>query len=175
VKVGRIFRRFLVPSFVRTFVYLLKYRALVSSRAEVDLSDLLELGRGTEVAAFAKVKALGGPLRIGRKCSIGPGCFLSSGTAGIRIGDHVMIAANTVLVANNHRYDRVEVPMNEQGLTSLGIVVEDDVWIGSNCTILDGSHIEEGCIIAAGSVVSGRIARRNIAAGNPAKRVFERR
>jgi len=175
VKPGRIVRRFLVPSIARTVIYLWRFRALVSSRAEVDLSDRLELGRGTEIAAFAKVKALDGPLRIGKKCSIGPGCFLSSGTAGIQIGDHVMIAANSVLVANNHRYDRVDVPMKEQGLTSLGIVLEDDVWIGANCTILDGAHIEAGAIISAGSVVSGRIKRRQIAVGNPAKGIFERR
>lgn len=175
MKLGRLVRRFLVPAHFKTLVYLFRHRAMVSPRAEVDLSNRLILGKGTEIAAFTKIKALDGPVLIGAGCSLGPGCFLSSGTAGIRIGDHVMIAANSVLVANNHRYDRTDVPMKEQGRTSLGIVVENDVWIGSNCSILDGSHIETGAVIAAGSVVSGRIAPRQIAVGNPAKGIFERR
>lgn len=175
MKVGMVVRRFLVPSTVKTLIYVIRCRALISPRAEVDLSSNLSLGKGTEIAAFTKVKATDGPVSLGRDCSVGPGCFISSGTAGIKIGDNVMIAANTSIVANNHRYDSIDKPMNKQGHTSLGIVIEDDVWIGSNCAVVDGSHIETGAVIAAGSVVSGRIAKRKIAVGNPAKAIFERR
>jgi len=175
VKIGRVARRFLVPAFVRTIIYRLRFRAFVSPRAEVDLSDRLILGKGTEIASFCKIKALDGPLHMGDHCSIGSGCFLSSGTAGIQIGSHVMIGANTVVVANNHRYDRIDVPMKQQGLNSVGVVIEDDVWIGANCSVMDGAHIETGAVIAAGSAVSGRIPARRIAAGSPARIIFERR
>ncbi len=171
----RVLQRVLVPSIVKTAIYYFRFRALVSARAEVDLSSNLVIGRGAEISAFAKVKAIGGPLHIGSRSSIGTGCFLSAGYGGIRIGDDVMIASNVVIVANNHRYDRVDVPMNQQGGTSQGIVIEDDVWIGANSCIMDGAHIETGVVVAAGSVVSGKVAKRSVVVGNPARSVFERR
>ena len=48
-----------------------------------------------------------------------------------------------------------------------GIVVDDDVWIGANCAILDGSHLAQGCVVAAGSVVRGHLAEYTIYGGNP--------
>jgi acetyltransferase-like isoleucine patch superfamily enzyme len=50
-----------------------------------------------------------------------------------------------------------------------GVVVEDDVWIGANCVLLDGTHIESGAVIAAASVVSGRITGNAVWGGNPCK------
>jgi acetyltransferase-like isoleucine patch superfamily enzyme len=175
MNIGRLVRRFLVPSAVRTIIFAVKFRAYVSPRAEVDLSPNLRLGKGVTISAFTKVKAMLGPVSIGARTSIGPGCFISSGTTGIRIGDDVMIAANTAIVANNHRYERLDIPINQQGNSSLGIVIEDDVWIGSNCSVLDGAKIGTQAIVSAGSVVSGNIAARQLATGNPAKAIFERR
>jgi acetyltransferase-like isoleucine patch superfamily enzyme len=48
------------------------------------------------------------------------------------------------------------------------IVIHDNVWIGTGCTILPGSEIGEGSIIGAGSVVSGLIPEKSLAKGNPA-------
>lgn len=168
-------RRFLVPGFLRTIIYALKYRALVSPKAEVDLSPNLVLGRGVTISAFAKVKATDGVVRIGARTSIGPGCFISSGTAGVEIGEDVGIAANSVIVANNHSYDSLDRPISQQGHTSLGIVIGDDVWIGANSSVMDGSQIGPHCIVTAGSVVSGKVAPRLIVSGNPARKIFERR
>lgn len=50
-----------------------------------------------------------------------------------------------------------------------GIVIEDNVWIGANCVILDGVTIGTGSIIAAGSVVSRSVAPYTILGGNTAK------
>lgn len=175
MKIGKIARRFLVPAFVRTIYYLIKYRAFVSPRAEVDLTSNLVLGRGAVVSAFTKLKATDGRVHIGANAMIGPGCFISSGTAGIRIGQDSMIAANTVMVANNHIYDRLDLPVNRQGLRSRGIELGKDVWIGANCSVLDGSNIGDQVIVNAGSVIGGNVTPRQIVAGNPAKPVFERR
>lgn len=48
-----------------------------------------------------------------------------------------------------------------------GIVVEDDVWIGANCVLLDGAILRRGCVIGAGSVVRGEVPAYSIQAGNP--------
>ena len=175
MRLAKIARRFLVPSIVRTVIYGLKYGAYVSPRAEVDFTPNLVLGKGVVISAFVKLKATDGPVRVGARTSIGSGCFISSGRAGIDIGEDVMIASNATLVANNHRYDRVDVPMNSQGLDSAGIRIDRDVWIGANTVVLDGAEIGTGCVISAGSTVSGKMRPRSIATGNPAKTIFERR
>ena len=51
-----------------------------------------------------------------------------------------------------------------------GIVVEDDVWIGANCVILEGARLRKGCVIAAHSTVSGEIEPYSINVGSPARR-----
>lgn len=175
MRLGTFARRFLVPAHLRTLIYYLKSRAFVSPKAEVDFTPNLVLGKGVVISAFSKVKAAHGPLVCGDGVMIGPGCFVSSGSRGIRIGEHTMIAANAVIVGNNHSYDRLDVPIKEQPLRSVGIEIGPDVWIGANVCVLDGAVIGEGVVVSAGSVVSGTIPPRTIVAGNPAKPVFERR
>lgn len=175
MRLAKIARRFFVPALLRTVIYGLRYRAYVSPRAEVDFTPNLVLGKGVVISAFTKIKATDGPVVIGPRVSIGAGCVLSSGTAGITVGADVLIAANTVVIANNHRYDSLERPINQQGLRSQGITIGNDVWLGANCSVVDGTNIGESTIINAGSVVSGRVPPRKILAGNPARVIFERR
>lgn len=50
------------------------------------------------------------------------------------------------------------------------VVMEEHVWIGANCTLLKGSVISRGCIVAAGSVMAGKTeAERAIVSGSPIK------
>lgn len=49
------------------------------------------------------------------------------------------------------------------------IVLEQDVWLGTNVTIKGGVTIGEGAVVAAGSVVTKNIPSFSIAAGNPAR------
>lgn len=156
-------------------IYGLRYTAFVSPRAQVDLTTNLRLGKGVVISAFTEIKASDGPLVIGPRTSIGPGCFISAGTGGITIGADGLVGANTVIVANNHRYDTLEQPINTQGLRSMGITIEDDVWVGANSCVLGGAHIGASSIASAGSVISGRVPYGMIVAGNPAKPLFQRR
>ena len=77
----------------------------------------------------------------------------------VEIGDYCMISANTCIVGNNYEYNRLDIPIREQAKTSKGIRIGRDVWIGANCTILDGASIGDGCIIAPNSLVSGAAQR----------------
>jgi len=49
------------------------------------------------------------------------------------------------------------------------IIVEEDVWLGINVTLLNGTHIGRGCIVGAGCVVSGEWPPYAVIAGNPAR------
>lgn len=174
MELSKIARRFL-PAPLVTLVYWLKFGCLISPRAEVEFSPKITIGRRTQISSYTKIKAFDGPLTIGRDVSIGVGCFIGSGTAGTSIGDDCLISPNVMIMANNYRYDRLDVPIRSQGSTSRGVEVGDNVWIGAGVVVLDGSKIGAGVIVAPNSVVSGRVPPNTIVRGDPAKVVFERR
>jgi acetyltransferase-like isoleucine patch superfamily enzyme len=172
---GLVARRFLVPAFVVSLYGLVRWRARISTRAEVELSGNLRLGRNTTVSSFTKIKVTDGPLIAGAHCGFGTGCFISAGAGGIELGDHVLCGPNVVLIASNYSYERLDVPLEQQGQTSLGIRIGRNTWIGANSVILDGSVIGENSIVAAGSVVNRQFPPNAIIQGNPAKLIIQRR
>lgn len=142
------------------------------------LADLEDSVRGSRIVvsahavidAFVKIKPAGGrgDVCIGERTVINSGCVLYTGN-GLHIGKDVAIAANCTFAPVNHEYRRRDQLIREQGFrpSKGGIVVEDDVWIGANCVILDGAILRRGCVIGAGSVVRGEIAAYSVHAGQP--------
>ena len=172
---AKLAQRFLLPGFVISLVYAVRFRAMVSPRAEVELSPLLKLGKGTQISSFTKTKASDGPLTIGARVSIGSCCFIHAGSAGVSIGDDCLISPNVSIVGSNYRYDRLDIPIQRQGEITKGITIGNDVWIGVGCAILDGARIGDHAIVAPNAVVAGPVAANVIVAGNPAKPIFTRR
>lgn len=149
--------------------------ANISSLADIEDSirgTIISIAARTVIDSFVKVKPAGGmgDLVIGEDCVINSGCVLYTGN-GIHIGDRVAIAANCTFAPSNHEYKKRDLPIRAQGFkpSKGGIIVENDVWIGANCVVLDGAILREGCIIAAGSVVRGEIPAFSISGGNPLK------
>lgn len=176
MRAGVALRRFLLPRSWITLHAWLRFRCRVSPRAEVELSPLLTLGRGSSIGSFTKVKASDGPLTIGSNVDIATGCFLSSHRAGVTIGDDCLIGPNVSIVGNNYRYDDLETPIRRQEKVSdQGIRIGANVWIGAGCVILEGAEIGSGAILAPNSVVSSRIPENSIVQGNPGKVIFTRR
>ena len=173
-KFALLVRRFLIPRTFVTLYGLLRWRANISTRAEVELAPTLKLGRGTTVSSFTKIKVTDGPLITGRQCGFGTGCFIAAGPGGIEIGDHVIFGPNVSVIAVNYRYERLGIPLEEQGLTSVGIRIGRNVWIGANSVILDGTVIGENSIVVAGSVVNRHFPPNSIIQGSPAKLVLSR-
>ena len=130
------------------------------------------IGAHSQVYDFVVIRAVGGEgdIVIGEHCYINPHCTLYSG-AGIRFGNYVLVGPGCSIVPANHAFDRTDTVIRKQGFMPSrgGVVVEDDVWIGANCVLLDGTHIESGAVIAAASVVSGRITGNAVWGGNPCK------
>lgn len=147
--------------------------ARVSALADIEDSvrgSRIVVGARSVVDSFVKIKPAGGvgDVVVGPDCVINSGCVLYSGN-GIVIGKGVAIAANCTLAPVNHEYQRRDLPIRSQGFRNSkgGIVIEDDVWIGANCVLLDGACLRQGCVIGAGSVVRGEVAAYSIQAGNP--------
>jgi acetyltransferase-like isoleucine patch superfamily enzyme len=174
-KTAALVRRQLTPGIWTTLAGYLRFGCLISPRAEVELGPQFTIGRGSQVSAFVKIKSADGPLKIGARTSFGAGGFIVSGPAGLEIGDDCLISPNVCIIASNYRYDRLDRPIREQGLSSRGIRIGNDVWVGSNSTILDGAEIGSGSIIGPNAVVGSEIPPHSIAQGNPAKVIFQRR
>ncbi|MEJ2502156.1 MAG: acyltransferase [Gemmatimonadota bacterium] len=175
MRLSSIVRRFFVPKVFVTLYLYSRHRCLVSPRAEVELSSTLSIGRSTKVGSFTKIKSADGPVSIGRDCSVATCCSLLTGAGGLRIGDDVMIGPSTTIVSTNLGYGRMDIPMRQQAQQSKGIAIGSNVWIGANCSILDGAKIGSGAVVAANSVVSGPVPENAVVSGNPAKVIFIRR
>lgn len=103
-------------------------------------------------------------IHIGRKVFINSGCkFQDQG--GIYIGDNVLIGHNVVLATLDHDL----APSRRADMIPQSIHIGNNVWIGSNSTILGGVTIGENAVIAAGSVVTKNVPENTVAAGVPAK------
>jgi len=134
----------------------------------------VEIGAGTyvmhgsvlHVYNFRNLPRAG--IRIGQGSLIGERNILR-GQGGIRIGDRVYTSPMVQIVAVNHVFEDPERPFTEQGITAEGIVIEDDVWIGSGAIITDGVHIGRGAIVAAGAVVTRDVAAHTVVGGVPAR------
>ena len=86
------------------------------------------------------------------------------------IGNYVMMGEDCTIITRNHKFDRTDIPMMEQGFEEEKPVhIVNDVWIGDRVTIMPGVHIGDGCVIGAGAVVTRDIPPYSIAAGVPAK------
>ncbi len=130
--------------------------------------DRLAVGDRTYIAALAYVT---GDLTIGADCSINPYAVVRG---EIRMGDGVRIGAHTSILGFNHSMS-TDRPIFEQGTWSKGITLGDDVWIGSNATILDGVTVGDHVIVGAGAVVTKDVPDWAVVAGNPARVIRDRR
>ena len=91
------------------------------------------------------------------------------GQGGVHIGDRVYLSPLTQIIAVNHVFDDPNRPFIQQGITAEGIVIEDDVWIGSGAVVTDGLRIGKGAVVAAGAVVTRNVPPHAVVGGVPAK------
>lgn len=120
-----------------------------------------------------KCITMGDNVFIGRNCSI---TTSHSGRSPIVFGNNIMLAERVQVIGGNHAFDRIDIPINQQGEGKQGtIIIEDDVWIGASAIILTGITIGKGSIIAAGSVVTKDVKPYSIVGGNPARFIKSRR
>lgn len=110
-------------------------------------------------------------IQIGKNTTINRNvCILTK----VSIGENCSIAPNVVIVGSIHHIEDASKTIKEQGTSSKGIVIEDDVWIAANATVLDGVRIGKGSVVGAGSVVTHSVEPYSIVAGSPAKLIRKR-
>jgi acetyltransferase-like isoleucine patch superfamily enzyme len=155
--------------------------AIISPLADIEDSirgSLIAIGEHSIIDSFVKIKPTGGNgnLIVGEYVVINSGCVLYTGH-GIQIGNNVAIAANCTFAPVNHEYRDKQSLIRKQGFlpSKGGIVIEDDVWIGSNCVLLDGAILRRGCVVGAGSIVRSELTEYSVYAGHPLQLMGVRR
>lgn len=108
-------------------------------------------------------------ITIGSNCRIHGTCIHAYNS--IKIGDNVLIAANTQIIDGNGHQLSFDNTSDRINTTDKGkpIIIESNVWIGANCFILGGVTIGEGAVVSANSVVHKDVKPNTIVGGNPAK------
>lgn len=150
--------------------------AQISQLADIEDSQRgtrIVIDAGVQIDSFVKIKPAGGlgDVHIGKNTYLNSGVVIYTGN-GIAIGENVLIASNCTLAPVNHAFQRRDLKIVEQRFQPSrgGIVIEDDVWIGANCVVLDGAVIRRGCVIGAMSLVRGELEAYGIYSGIPAQK-----
>lgn len=131
----------------------------------------VRMGAGSSVAAGAFLR---GPLVLGANVSVNPNARLDGGAAGITVGAGTRIASGACLYAFDHGLapDR---ELRVQPVTSRGITVGADVWIGANACVTDGVSLGDHAVVGMGAVVTRDVPAWAIVGGVPARVIGDRR
>jgi acetyltransferase-like isoleucine patch superfamily enzyme len=139
----------------------------------------ITIGNNSGIGAFSSIivstsfQNIGSYIRIGSNVGIGEFASLG-GAGGLEIGDDCIIGQYFSCHPENHIHSNPEEPIRLQGVERKGIRIGSNCWIGSKVTILDGVNIGNGCVIAAGAVVTKSFPSNSILAGVPASILRDR-
>jgi acetyltransferase-like isoleucine patch superfamily enzyme len=138
------------------------------ARNGVSLGDNVTIREYSIVECTGVLRFPGEGLVIGNDVGISQYCFI--GVRGpVHIGNNVQFGPRVTVYAENHNFDDINRLIREQGVHRQGITIEDDCWLGSGCSILDGVTVGYGSVIAAGSVVTKSVPPLSVVAGVPGR------
>ncbi len=134
----------------------------------------LTIGNRSGIGAYSQVVIATTPghpgkhITIGNRVGIGEYAYLG-GAGGLTIGNDCIIGQYFSCHPENHNFTNTQTPIRLQGTTRKGITIGANCWVGAKVTVLDGVHIGQGCVIAAGAVVTQSMPPNAVVAGVPAK------
>jgi virginiamycin A acetyltransferase len=153
----------------------------ISNLASIEVSSKgtdTVIGALTVIDDFVKIKHVGGTgnIIIGKNVNINSGTVLYSGN-GIKIGDNTLIGPNCSITSVEHKFIKKNELIRNQGFkkSKPEIIIEEDVWIGSNVVILGGAIIRKGSVIGANSLVNKETESYTINYGTPLKKISYRK
>lgn len=143
---------------------------LVLGANRVEIGANFSTWRGCTLAACSD-----GAVTIGDHVSLNANVYINACCGGrITIGNDVLIGPNVVMRSSDHRTSDAGTKIRLQGHVTGEIVVEDDVWLSANVTVVGGVRIGRGAVVGANAVVTSNVASNTIVGGVPA-RVIGRR
>lgn len=149
-----------------------RYRMFISLKKLLLLAMGAKIGKGVVIYPGVWI-APGRNLTIGNNVDLAKGVLISS-AGGVEIGDRTLVGYYTQIFSTNHLIPNLKGRIFGSGHEKKKVTIGKDVWIGANCIILPGINIQDGAIIAAGSVVTKDVSAYSIVGGNPAKFIRKR-
>jgi maltose O-acetyltransferase len=129
---------------------------------------IIRVGKNSSILMSVRIR--GRNISIGNNTIINGDCLLDGrGQSHLEIGDNVDIAPYVKIWTVDH-----DPNSSNHAARAKNVVIEDHVWIASSVTILPGVTLGEGCVVAAGSVVTKDTEPYAIVAGVPAKKIGDR-
>jgi acetyltransferase-like isoleucine patch superfamily enzyme len=154
--------------------------ARIARGVEIRSPERLTLGDGVVIDFGVMLHCGGmdwsppeGRISIGARSYIGPNSVLF-GAGGIEIGEAVQVSPGVVITSHQHTFTRADAEIRDQPIEFARVVIERDVWIGANATILPGVRIGAGTVVGAGAVVTADLPPGVVALGVPARVARER-
>ncbi|WP_075342094.1 acyltransferase [Tenacibaculum agarivorans] len=144
------------------------------SKKGIKIGDNFTLKDNCIIDCTGVIRDLGEGLSIGDNVGISENCFIQV-RGEVIIGNNVIFGPSVSIFSENHNHDDVNQTIVSQGETRKGVIIQDNVWIGTKATILDGVVVGEGSIIAANSVVTKNVEPYTVVAGIPAKTIKSRK
>lgn len=132
------------------------------------LGDNVKIGAYSYVTCTSHLSKYGKGLKMGNNSAIGEFTHFGA-SGGIEIGDDVIMGSYISFHSENHVFEDRSKPIREQGVTSKGIKLGNNIWVGAKVTFLDGSSVGDNSVVAAGAVVNGNFPPNSLIGGIPAK------
>jgi acetyltransferase-like isoleucine patch superfamily enzyme len=139
----------------------------------ITFGDHVSIARDSILLCTGIISIKGTGINIGNGTGINARAYLA-GQGGITIGNDVIIGPNVQIFSENHNFSDLDIKIKEQGFTKKPVTIGNNCWFGAGVTILGGVNIGDGCVIAAGSVVTKSIPSNSVVAGVPAKVIKSR-
>jgi acetyltransferase-like isoleucine patch superfamily enzyme len=143
-------------------------------RTGIRLGESVTLRRGVHIEVTSVLRDIGEGCVLGDRVGVSEGTYL--GAKGLlTVGADSKFGPQCIVIAENHRFDDVDVPIRLQGVERRGVTIADDCWLGAGVRVVDGVSIGRGSVIGAGSVVTKNIPEYAVAVGDPARVIRSRR
>ena len=137
-----------------------------SVRMDTPPYRLFSLGQNSVVESYSCINNAVGDVIIGDHTRIG---IHNTIIGPVTIGSHVNLAQGITVTALNHNFSDTTKRIDEQGISTNPVTIEDDVWIGANAVILPGVTMGQHAVVAAGAVVTADVPANTVVGGVPAR------
>lgn len=150
--------------------------ATINRRVIIDgyCKEKLIIGISTKIGSYSEISCTshfskyGKGFKIGSNSGVGKFAFFGA-SGGIGIGNDVIMGEYVSFHSENHNFSDPNKLIREQGVSSKGILLGNNIWVGAKVTFLDGAKIGDNSVVAAGALVTGQFPNNVVIGGIPAK------
>ena len=138
------------------------------SSEKIIFGDFVKIGAFSNLNSTSHLSKYGIGLKMGNNSAIGDYSHFGA-AGGIEIGDDVIMGSYISFHSENHIFSDPKTLIREQGVTSKGIKLGNNIWVGAKVTFLDGCSVGNNSVVAAGAVVNNTFPDNVVIGGIPAK------